>query len=181
MVSFSIMRSRLSFSMRPSASTRADVARNRRGIRGFFSVFAHHAFGGFERFPSLLFCLWGAFWAHWQMSATNFSEPFGSETVFEGIEICALFAKRYHFSAECVYFGLQAVRHDEVFIEVVRFASTLCCTSLFMSAPFSRAFAGESVPMKGATDARVGNEPMSHYCSRYAPLFPFFLVMVAGW
>lgn len=50
-----------------------------------------------------------------------FRKPFRRETILEGIEVCALFAKRDHFSAEYVHFRLQAIRHDEVFIEVVRF------------------------------------------------------------
>ncbi len=50
-----------------------------------------------------------------------FRKPFRREAIFECIEVCALFAKRGHFGAECVHFGPQAIRHDEIFIEVVRF------------------------------------------------------------
>ena len=50
-----------------------------------------------------------------------FRKPFRREAIFECIEVCALLTKRGHFGAECVHFGPQAIRHDEMFIEVVRF------------------------------------------------------------
>ena len=51
-----------------------------------------------------------------------FRKPFRREAIFEGVKVCALFAKCDHFSAECVHFRLQAIRHDEIFIEIVRFS-----------------------------------------------------------
>ena len=50
-----------------------------------------------------------------------FRKPFRREAIFECIEVCALLTKRDYFGAECVHFGPQAIRHDEVFIEIVRF------------------------------------------------------------
>lgn len=123
MVSFSIMRSRFSFRMRPSASTLADVSTE----SAKYSAVSFR----FSRIMLLAvlsdscrcsFVCGEAFWVHWQMRATNFSESLSeAKRSSKGIEVCALFAKRGHFGAECVHFGPQAIRHDEIFIEVVRF------------------------------------------------------------
>lgn len=82
----------------------------------------HHAFGGFERFSPLFFCLWGGFLGALADERHElFRKPFRREAILECIEVCALLTKRGHFGAECVHFGPQAIRHDEMFIEVVRF------------------------------------------------------------
>lgn len=119
MVSFSIMRSRFSFRMRPSASTLADVSTESARYSAVSFRFSRIMFlAVLSDSRRCSFVCGEAFWAHWQMSATNFSE---SPSDAKRFEVCALFAKRDYFGAECVHFGPQAIRHDEVFIEIFRF------------------------------------------------------------
>lgn len=123
MVSFSIMCSRFSLRIRPSASTLADVS----------TESAKYSAVSF-RFSRIMFlvvlsdsrrcsfvCGGGFLGALADECHKLFRKPFRCETILEGIEVCALFAKRDYFSAECVHFGPQAIRHDEIFIEIVRF------------------------------------------------------------
>ena len=121
MVSFSIMRSRFSFRMRPSASTLADVSTESAKYSAvsfrFSRIMLLAALSDSRRCS-----LWGGFLGALADERHElFRKPFRREAIFECIEVCALFAKRGHFGAECVHFGPQAIRHDEIFIEVVRF------------------------------------------------------------